>query len=125
MCSTEEAQSVGLQVLQKILEDALREGADAVELEYVDQGLEVCRMFGNTGLGDVLTDRELNREIISAVVERAGLETRPRGKMHIDLLGEQRTVIVEEHESFGESSFRLILGKPRRGALRRTKLRRR
>ena len=125
MCSTEGAQSVGLQALQKILEDALREGADAVELEYVDEGLEVCRMFGNTGLGNVLTDRELIGGIISAVVERAGLETRSRGKMHIDLLGEQRAVIVEEHESFGESSFRLILGEPRREALRRTKLRRR
>ena len=125
MCSTEGAQSVGLQVLQKILEDALREGADAVELEYVDEGLEVCRMFGSTGLGNVLMDRELIGGIISAVVERAGLETRSRGKMHIDLFGEQRTVIVEEHESFGESSFRLILGEPRRGALRRTKLRRR
>jgi len=125
MCSTEGTQAVGLQVLQKILEDALREGADAVELEHVDQGLEVCWMFGSTGLGNVLTDRELSRGIISAVVERAGLDTRPRGKMHIDLLGEQRTVIVEEHESFGESSFRLILGEPGRGALRRTKLRRR
>jgi len=125
MYSTEGTQSVGLQVLQQILEDALREGADVVELEYVDQGLEVCWMFGSTGLGNVLTDRELNREIISAIVERAGLETRPRGKMHINLLGEQRMVTVEEHESFGESRFRLILGEPSRGASRRTKLRRR
>jgi len=125
MCSAEGAQAVGLQVLQQILEDALREGADAVELEYVDQGLEVCRLFGSTGLGNVLTDRELNRGIISVVVERAGLAMRSRGQMQIDLLGEQRTVIVEEQERFGESSFRLILGGPSREASRRTKLRRR
>ncbi len=111
-----------LQALQKILEDALREGADTVELEYVDQGLEVCRMFGDTGLGDVLTDHELIGGIISALVEKAGLETKPRGKMHIDLLGEQHTIIVEEHENFGESSFRLILGELNRGVLRHAKL---
>lgn len=114
---------MGLQALQKILEDALREGAaDTVELEYVDQGLEVCRVFGDTGLGDVLTDHELIGGIISAVVEKAGLETKPRGKMHIHLFGEQHTFIVEEYENFGESSFRLILNEPNRGVLRHAKL---
>jgi len=111
---------VGLQALQKILEDALREGADAVELEYIDQGLEVCRVFGGTGLGDVLTDRELIRGIIAAIVERAELETRPRSQMHIDLFGEPRTIILEEREHFGESGFRLALGESDREVSRRT-----
>ena len=37
-------------------------------------------------------------------------------------LGKQHTIIVEEYESFGESSFRLILGEPSRAALRHAKL---
>ena len=86
MGSTAKTQSMGLQALQKILEDALREGADAVELEYVDQGLEVCRVFGGTGLGDVLTDRELIRGIINAVVERAELKTRSHDRCTLTYL---------------------------------------
>lgn len=122
MGSTEGMQSVGFQALQKILEDALKEGADTVELEYVDQGLEVSRMFGDTGWGEVLTDGELIREIIRAVVDKASLTRKSQGKMQLDLLGEQHTILVKEYENFGESSFRLILGKPNRGAVTYIKL---
>jgi len=69
-------------------------------------------MSGNTGLGNVIADRELERDIIAALVEKAKLGRYSRGKMRLDLHGEQHTIIVEEYESFGESAFRLSLPKP-------------
>jgi len=114
MCDDDSKGIEGLQALQRILEDAIEAGADAVELEYVDDGLEICCTFGNMGWGHVLTERGLIGQVIETVVEKANLEKRPRGKMHIDLFGKQQTIIVEEYESFGESVFRLILKESRR-----------
>lgn len=39
-----------LQVLGGILEEAMDAGANVIELEYVDSGLEACYMFGNIGI---------------------------------------------------------------------------
>ena len=69
----------------------------------------------------MLTDRGLVREIIDAVVEQAGLDKKPRGKMQIDLLGEPHTIVVEEYERFGESSFRLTLGEQGGGETKQAK----
>ena len=69
----------------------------------------------------MLTDRELVREIIGAVVEEAGLDKKPRGKMQIDLLGEPHTIVVEEYERFGEPSFRLTLGEQGGGETKQAK----
>jgi hypothetical protein len=114
MCDNEDDESEAFHVLCGVLEDALRTGADAVKLEYEGSGLEVSFMFGNTGLGSVIVDRELERGIIAALVEKAKLDRRSRGKMRINLLGERHTAVVEEYESFGESAFRLSLEKPKR-----------
>ena len=113
MCASDQNESRALQALVDILENALRVGADAIELEYEGSGLQVCYMFGSMGLGSVIVDRDLERGIIATLVERAGLDRRSRGTMRIDLHGEQRVVIVEEYESFGEPAFRLSLAKPR------------
>lgn len=64
MCANDNQGTEGHQALQRILEDAIDAEADAVELEYVDGGLEICYMIGNTGLGRVLTDDDLIDEII-------------------------------------------------------------
>ena len=93
--------------LQQILEDALKGKANAVEFEYVSEGLEVSYMFGNTGVGSILTDREVIRAVTTDIVENAGLEEKTKGKISIDLLGKIRTITVEEWDSFGESAFRL------------------
>ena len=50
--------------LQQILEEAIDIGADSIELEYVDGGLEVCYMLGGMGVGTILADRRLVSEII-------------------------------------------------------------
>lgn len=104
-------ESRGFQMLTEILEDAVDSGADSVRLEYVSEGLEVSYMFGNAGLGSVITDPEVEREIIRYIVENARLEKRPRGRMQMDLLGKQYTIMVEEFDHFGESAFKLSLKK--------------
>jgi hypothetical protein len=50
----------------------------------------------------------------------AGLENRSRGTMRIEVLGEMRTIAVQEYDSFGESAFRLILRRPERKRGRRS-----
>jgi hypothetical protein len=98
--------------LQQILEEAVSAGANSIELEYVAEGLAVMYMFGSTGSGDVIDDRALASGIIRLIVERARLARKSRGVMNWMLLGKQYNIAVEEYDSFGESAFRLILGKP-------------
>jgi len=101
-----------LQKLQQVLEEAVSAGADSIELEYVAEGLEVMYTFESTGSGDVIGDRVLASGIIRLIIDRAKLARRSRGVMNWRLLGKQYNIAVEEYESFGESAFRLILGKP-------------
>ena len=100
----------GLRVLGGILEEAIDAGANVVELEYVDSGLEACYMSGNIGIGTLIKP-ELEGEVISIIVKKAKLGKRPSGKMQMELNGEKHSIIVEEYESFGESAFKLILEK--------------
>ena len=100
-----------LQVLGGIFEEALDAGANVLELEYVDNGLEAYYMSGSIGIG-ILIKPELEGEVIRTIVKKAKLGKRPRGRMHMELNGERHTIIVEEYQSFGELAFRLILEKP-------------
>jgi hypothetical protein len=50
MCANNDKKNEALQKLQQILEEAINVGADSIELEYVDDGLEVCYIFGGTGV---------------------------------------------------------------------------
>lgn len=97
--------------LNHLLTQAAEAGADTVLLERVPGGLEICFLAGGAGLGTVLKDRELESELIELVVRRAGLENRATGRMDWDIRGENWPVTVEEYDSFGESCFRLKLGK--------------
>jgi hypothetical protein len=102
-----------LQKLQQMLEEAVDAGADSIELEYVAEGLEVMYVLGSTSSGDVIGDRVLASGIIRLIIDRAKLARRSRGVMNWTLLGKQYNIMVEEYDSFGESAFRLTLGKPR------------
>jgi hypothetical protein len=107
-------------LLRSILEKALRAGAEAITLEYVDEGLEVCYESGHLGIGEIVEDPESEAQIIGAVVDLAGLQYRSRGTMRIEVLGEMRTIAVQAYDSFGESAFRLILRRPERKRGRRS-----
>lgn len=100
-----------LEIVRSILEDAMDAKAEIVELEYADDGLEVCFIVGNFGLGATLIDRAMESKVISTIVELAKLHRKPHGKMQIELRGKPHTIIVEEYQSFGESAFRMKLRK--------------
>ena len=111
---SEKTRTKALQALRTVLENAAKAGADTVELEYGgDNRLDVSYMFGDTGAGGTLITRELEWKVIQIIVEKARLKNRCCGTMEMELLGERRSILVHEYESFGESAFRLIL-RPRR-----------
>lgn len=93
--------------LQDIVERALAGNADSV-LEPVPEGLEVCWMAGDTGLGTVVSTEEGNR-ITRFIVRAAGLERHDRGVLAMKVAGESREVSVESYEHFGEWAYRLWL----------------
>ena len=95
--------------LIRVLEDAIRAGADSVGLEYEDRNWIVYHNFGNTGLGAARIAKELQWDVINQIYERAGLSRKARGKMRVSLLGKDYEVAVKTHESFGESVYRLTL----------------
>ncbi len=98
--------------LNDILDQAAEAGVDTIELERAPEGLEICFVRAGSGSGTVLKDRELESEIVQLIVRRAGLENQASGTMNWNLRGRDCAIGVEEYDSFGESSFRLKLGKP-------------
>lgn len=102
--------------LQSIIETAITEGAEAIELEYVSAGLEVTYVSGNLGIGEVIADRASVKRIMGELIAQAQLEHKSRGMLKWAYGGRSYHIRVEEYESFGESAFRLILKKPKRRA---------
>lgn len=111
------AASPAEQQLQTYLEEAVEAGANAIVLEYVPEGLEVCFMFGDTGAGRVLKDSKLAGDLMQLIFDRAGLDTKPKGTMTWLVHGQPLGIAVEQYDSFGECAFRLKLKKkaPPRG----------
>ena len=95
--------------LIRVLEEAIRAGADSVGLEYEDRNWIVYHNFGNTGLGAARIAKELQWDVINQIYERAGLSRKSKGKMQVSLLGKDYNVAVKTHESFGESVYHLTL----------------
>lgn len=95
--------------LVRILEEAIKTGADSLELEFEGRELIVYHRFGNTSLGDARIPTELQRPVISEIVKRAGLARKVTGKMKVALLGKDYEAAVKEYESFGESVFNITL----------------
>jgi len=106
----------GLQELTRILETAVTEGADSVELEFASGGgLEVTYWFGDTGFGSLLVDRTSYEALLGCIVAKAKLQRRVRGKMAVTVHGKELAIEVVEYDSFGESAFRSKIKKPGAG----------
>ena len=103
-----------LQLLQSLLEEAIADGTNSIELEYVDEGLEITHVIGNSGVGSVVDDRLLAEELIGLIVERAKLQNKSRGVIDWAYRGKSYKITVVEYENFGESAFKLLLEKPKR-----------
>lgn len=114
MNKNEEPKGGATEYLNRLLSQAVEAGADTVELERVPEGLEISFLAAGAGMGTVLKDHMLEAELIELIVHRAGLDRRIKGKMSWNLRGENCAIAVEEYDSFGESCFRLKLGRPAR-----------
>jgi hypothetical protein len=97
--------------LEQIIEKAIKSETESVTLEYADEGLEVCFICGNTGIGDVIVDPIMRNGILRLIVGMAKLDNKSKGMMVWTILGKQYKIAVEEYDNFGEPAFKLILNK--------------
>ena len=97
--------------LVRVLEVAVRAGANSVGLEPEDEDLTVVHYFGSRGQVEGPIRNELKQAVLAEIVSRADLAGKPRGEMHLSLLGTEYKMVVDERENFGESSFNLTLKK--------------
>ena len=102
--------------LPSIIETAIRQGAETIELEYVTEGLEVTYMSGSFGIGEVIDNRKSIKTIIDELVTQAELEHKTRGTFKWICDEREYEIRAEQYESFGESAFRLILKKSKKSA---------
>jgi division protein CdvB (Snf7/Vps24/ESCRT-III family) len=100
-----------LEKLQQIIIEAIENGADGIEMEYVGEGLEVTYMFGNIGMGRVIEDEAEIGEIITGIMEDAKLESTSQGLM--EWRHKSHKIYVEAYDSFGETAFRLKIKAPK------------
>jgi hypothetical protein len=95
--------------LVRVLEEAVRAGADSLGMEYEGRDLIVYYNFGNTGLGAARIPKELQQKVIEEIVKKTGLSRKSKGKMQVQLLGKDYEAAVAEYDSFGESAFTITL----------------
>ena len=107
------SEKTGKLTLRSLIDKGVRQEVDAIELEYVPAGLEVTYFSGPIGIGEVIDDRESANSIISELISQAKLEHRSRGVFKWVHEAQEYEIRAEQYESFGESSFRLILKKPK------------
>jgi len=100
--------------LVRVLEVAVRAGANSVELEPEDEDLTVVHYFGSRGQVEGPIRNELKQAVLAEIVSRADLAGKPKGEMRLSLLGTEYKVVVDKRESFDESSFNLTLKKTSR-----------
>ena len=102
--------------LVRVLEVAVRAGANSVGLEPEDEDLTVVHYFGSRGQVEGPIRNELKQAVLAEIISRADLAGKPKGEMRLSLLGTEYKVVVDKRESFDECSFNLTLKKTgRRG----------
>jgi hypothetical protein len=104
-----EKSKAAFQELVRVLEEAVRAGANSIGLEYKDRDLMVFHNVGSVGLGAARISQELQQDVIGEIVQRAGLSRKSRGNMRVSLLCKDYEAVVEEYDSFGESAFTITL----------------
>lgn len=100
--------------LVRVLEAAVRAGANSVGLEREGEDLMVVHYFGGRGQAEGPIPKEMEQAVLEEIVSRADLAGKPRGELRLSLLGTEYKVVVDKRESFDESSFNLTLKKTSR-----------
>ena len=107
-----DSQTLAIEKMQEIVDQAVDTIADAVTIEFAKEGgLEVLFVVGNMSVGGILVDRTLEAAIMTLIHERAGLEKKPCGVMHWESHGQNLEIRVEEYDSFGETAYTLTFPK--------------
>ncbi len=110
--------NAAFQELIRVLEQAVQAGVTSIGFEYKGRELMVFHQAGPLGLGAGRIAEDLKQAVIEALVERAGLARKSKGKMQVTLLGKEFEIAVEEYDSFGESAFNLTIREPKKKASR-------
>ena len=98
----------------RLLEEAVRAGANSVGLEREGGDLTVVHYFGSTGQAEGSIPKALEQALVDEIIDRSGLAHSPRGEMQINLAGDDYKVIVDQRDDFGESAFNLLLKRSKR-----------
>lgn len=102
----------------RVLEEAVRVGANSLGMEYEGRDLIVYYNFGNSGRGAARIPKELQQNVIEEIVQRAGLSRKSKGKIQVQLFDRDYEAVVQEYDSFGESAFTITLKEKKKRASR-------
>jgi len=97
--------------LIRLLEEAVKAGANCLELEWEERELVVYQYSGATGIGAVAIPKELQVAVLRAIVKTAKLTRQPTGRMLLTLMGQEYDVFVRQYDNYGEAAFTLRLNK--------------
>ena len=112
MTVTEDDEPTGaFEELIRVLESAVRQGMESIELEWKSQDLMSFPCIGNTAYEPTTIAKKLQLDVIAEIVKRAQLARKHTGHMRIQLLGEEYRVAVHESDRFGESGYTLTFTK--------------
>ncbi len=118
MSNEAETSGRAFQYLVRVLEDAIKVGADVVGLEREELDLMVVNYFKSVGRAEGFIPQDLQQAVVEEIVKRAELADKARGKMQIRLLGKDHEVVVDERSNWGESGFTLTLKRSERTAFK-------
>ncbi len=104
---------LGYKILISVLEEALEARADSIRFEYEDAGLGVNFFNGELGSLVGIVPRDQEQDVLAALIEKAGMETKLHGEIRLRLHGHEQVISVKEFDSFGESAYLLCFRKPR------------
>ena len=103
----------GHEPLVRLLKEALEANADSIRLEYEETGLGVNFFRGQFGNLVEIIPRDREQEVIDVLIERAGMATKPKGRIRLELNGREHVIAVKEFQSFGETAYLLRFRKPK------------
>ena len=92
-------------ILERLVLDALRHGADELDVEYKDGHEEVCAMKSNIGIG--IASLESSSEEAGELRKRLYAMTKKRDTITIQ--GTSYHLKAEIYDSFGEDAFRVAI----------------
>ena len=114
MSDKSEKSERAFQHIVRVLEEAVRAGANSVGLEREGGELMVVQYSKASGLALGPIPEELEQALVDEIIDRAGLAHTARGEIQINLAGKDYRVVVDERDDFGESAFNLLLKKSTR-----------